>query len=93
MQFHNFLTHEECDHIINTATPRLERSGVVAQQGGSEISDIRTSFGTFLERGEGERAGSHSGQRVPCVLCVGGEWEVGEPHPARPTAHCLHQTR
>jgi hypothetical protein len=34
------------------AKPRLERSGVVdTATGGSEISDIRTSKGMFLERG------------------------------------------
>ena len=33
---------------------RLMRSGVVATQGGSEISDIRTSSGVFLDRGEDE---------------------------------------
>ena len=50
--FHNFLTPEECDHIINMAEPHLERSGVVAdEEGHSEISDIRTSNGMFLNRG------------------------------------------
>ena len=50
--FHNFLSPEECDHIISLATPHLERSGVVADKAGnSEISDIRTSNGMFLNRG------------------------------------------
>ena len=48
----NFLTEEECDHIVALAKPHLERSGVVdTATGGSEISDIRTSKGMFLERG------------------------------------------
>lgn len=51
--FHNFLTNDECDHIIKLAEPHLERSGVVADdEGHSEISDIRTSKGMFLERGQ-----------------------------------------
>jgi hypothetical protein len=44
---------EECDHIISMADPLLQRSGVVnTESGGSDISDIRTSSGVFLERGQ-----------------------------------------
>ncbi|KAG2489490.1 hypothetical protein HYH03_011943 [Edaphochlamys debaryana] len=50
--YENFLTDEEADHIVKISTPRLERSGVVATDGASEESNIRTSFGVFLERGE-----------------------------------------
>lgn len=50
--FHNFLTPEECDHLISLAEPKLARSGVVAAEDGhSEISNVRTSHGMFLERG------------------------------------------
>ena len=57
--FHNFLSDAECDHIIGLASPHLERSGVVdSATGGSEISDIRTSQGTFLERGQDEVVGA-----------------------------------
>ncbi|KAL4857404.1 putative prolyl 4-hydroxylase 4 [Chlorella vulgaris] len=53
--FHNFLTDAECDHIVSLARPHLERSGVVdSTTGGSQISDIRTSQGTFLDRGQDE---------------------------------------
>lgn len=52
--WHGFLTPEEADHIRDVAEKRLERSGVVDGKGGSEVSQIRTSFGTFLERGEDE---------------------------------------
>lgn len=51
--FHGFLTPAEADHIRSTAQPRLERSGVVdTDTGGSLVSEIRTSSGTFLDRGE-----------------------------------------
>ncbi|GAB4820202.1 hypothetical protein N2152v2_007248 [Parachlorella kessleri] len=51
--FHNFLTDEECDHIVGKAEPRLQRSGVVdTSSGGSEVSEIRTSSGMFFSRGE-----------------------------------------
>lgn len=53
-QYENFFTDEECDHIVQMSERRLMRSGVVATQGGSEISDIRTSSGVFLDRGEDE---------------------------------------
>lgn len=49
--FHNFLTEEECDHLISMAKPKLSRSGVVGdEEGHSKISDIRTSNGMFLQR-------------------------------------------
>jgi prolyl 4-hydroxylase len=38
--------------LIQKATPRLHRSGVVAEGGGSQISDIRTSNGMFFNREE-----------------------------------------
>ncbi|CAI7778109.1 unnamed protein product, partial [Closterium sp. NIES-53] len=48
--YRNFLTPEECDHIISLARPRLERSEVVAREGeGTNVDDVRTSFGTFLD--------------------------------------------
>ena len=52
--FHNFLTPDECDHLVSLAAPRLERSGVVAaaKDGHSEISEVRTSNGMFLNRGQ-----------------------------------------
>jgi len=52
--FENFYTDEECDHIIKLSETHMERSGVVAQKGNSEISDIRTSSGVFLRRGQDE---------------------------------------
>ena len=53
--YHNFLTPDECDHLIALATPTMERSTVVDAGTGQPISDnIRTSFGTFLHRGEDE---------------------------------------
>ncbi|GLI66473.1 hypothetical protein VaNZ11_010316 [Volvox africanus] len=52
--YENFLTDEEADHIVNISERRLERSGVVGGDGGSETSNIRTSYGVFLDRGEDE---------------------------------------
>jgi hypothetical protein len=44
---------EECDHIVAMSQRRLARSGVVVTKtGGSEVSEIRTSSGVFLNRGE-----------------------------------------
>lgn len=49
----NFLTPEEADHIKSLAEPQLLRSGVVdAGTGKSKVDDIRTSSGTFLQRGQ-----------------------------------------
>jgi hypothetical protein len=44
---------EECDYIRLKAEKRLERSGVVdSGNGGSQVSDIRTSDGMFFSRAE-----------------------------------------
>ncbi|KAI8102935.1 hypothetical protein M9434_005726 [Picochlorum sp. BPE23] len=53
--FENFLTEEECDHLVNLAQDHLQRSGVVSnKKGESSVSDVRTSRGTFLRRGQDE---------------------------------------
>jgi hypothetical protein len=51
----SFLSPEECDHIRKISEARMERSGVVeTETGGSAVSEIRTSYGVFLDRGEDE---------------------------------------
>lgn len=46
---HNFLSDEECDHLIGLGKPSLRKSSVVdSKTGGSVDSDVRTSSGTFL---------------------------------------------
>ncbi|CAI5525628.1 unnamed protein product [Closterium sp. Naga37s-1] len=47
--YKQFLSHEECDHIIELARPNMTRSEVVADNDTEEIDPIRTSYGTFLE--------------------------------------------
>lgn len=52
-QIEGLLSDEECDHIIKISEPMLTRSGVVeTETGGSKVSDIRTSSGVFLNRGQ-----------------------------------------
>jgi len=50
----NFLTHEECDHLIKRAKPTLQRSTVVSDslENGevSALNEARTSQGMFLEK-------------------------------------------
>jgi len=49
--YHSFLSHEECDHLIQEATPRLTRSGVVDNDTGGSLRDkSRTSSGAFLQQ-------------------------------------------
>eukprot|EP00884_Botryococcus_braunii_P009280 jgi/Botrbrau1/18353/Bobra.0179s0078.1 len=51
--YHNFLAPEEADHIISLAAPALTRSDVVDTDTGKEVeSQVRTSRGTFLSRGQ-----------------------------------------
>ncbi|QDZ24903.1 prolyl 4-hydroxylase [Chloropicon primus] len=49
---HNFLTEEECDHLVALAEPKLEASEVVTdhKERKSSLSSARTSYGTFLQR-------------------------------------------
>ncbi|EFJ34981.1 hypothetical protein SELMODRAFT_82355, partial [Selaginella moellendorffii] len=50
---HNFLTDDECDHLIRVAMPLMQKSTVVdSQTGGSRDSRVRTSSGMFLNRGQ-----------------------------------------
>ncbi|KAJ7534181.1 hypothetical protein O6H91_13G082700 [Diphasiastrum complanatum] len=50
--YHNFLSDKECDHLINLAKPSMVKSTVVdSLSGASKDSRVRTSSGTFLDRG------------------------------------------
>lgn len=49
--YHNFLTAEEADHLVELARPSLARSSVVEPETGAFVLDpARTSTGTFLSR-------------------------------------------
>ncbi|CAK8561885.1 unnamed protein product [Lathyrus sativus] len=49
---HNFLTKEECEHIIRISKPSMSKSSVVDNETGKSFdSSVRTSSGTFLRRG------------------------------------------
>lgn len=50
--YHNFLTKDECEYLINLAKPNMHKSTVVdSETGKSKDSRVRTSSGTFLSRG------------------------------------------
>lgn len=50
--YHNFLSKDECEYLINLAKPHMEKSTVVdSATGKSTDSRVRTSSGTFLTRG------------------------------------------
>lgn len=50
--YHNFLSKEECEYLINLAKPLMQKSTVVdSATGKSKDSRVRTSSGTFLARG------------------------------------------
>ncbi|KDP23952.1 hypothetical protein JCGZ_25340 [Jatropha curcas] len=54
--YHNFLTKEECDYLINLAKPHMQKSTVVdSETGKSKDSRVRTSSGTFLARGRDKK--------------------------------------
>ncbi|CAA7395330.1 unnamed protein product [Spirodela intermedia] len=53
--YEGFLSHEECDHIIEIAKNKLEKSMVVDDDTGKAVmSDVRTSSGMFLEKKQDE---------------------------------------
>jgi len=47
---YNFLTPEECSHIIDMAIPYLERSKVSSENLNGKIDQVRTSSGTWISR-------------------------------------------
>ncbi|KAK7346309.1 hypothetical protein VNO80_20825 [Phaseolus coccineus] len=50
--YHNFLTKEECEYLINIAKPNMHKSAVVDSETGKSMdSRVRTSSGAFLTRG------------------------------------------
>ncbi|PSS17974.1 Prolyl 4-hydroxylase [Actinidia chinensis var. chinensis] len=50
--YHNFLSKEECEHLIKLAKPHMAKSTVVdSKTGESKDSRVRTSSGMFLRRG------------------------------------------
>jgi len=51
--YHNFLSKRECEYLIELATPHMVKSTVVdSGTGKSKDSRVRTSSGTFLQRGQ-----------------------------------------
>uniref|UniRef100_A0A0D6R4C7 procollagen-proline 4-dioxygenase n=1 Tax=Araucaria cunninghamii TaxID=56994 RepID=A0A0D6R4C7_ARACU len=53
--YKNFLTDEECDHLIELARGKLEKSMVADNDSGKSVmSEIRTSSGMFLSKGQDE---------------------------------------
>ncbi|KAJ3672244.1 hypothetical protein LUZ60_006965 [Juncus effusus] len=50
--YHNFLSKKECEYLIELAKPNMVKSTVVdSTTGQSKDSRVRTSSGTFLQRG------------------------------------------
>ena len=52
--YDNFLSEEECEHIKTRANNRMSRSAVVGKNFSNVETRIRSSSGTFFERGEDE---------------------------------------
>ena len=51
--FEDLLAADECDALIELSRAKLQRSVVVDRaSGGTQVSDVRTSEGTFIERAE-----------------------------------------
>ncbi|KAI3853419.1 hypothetical protein MKX03_017735 [Papaver bracteatum] len=53
--YKNFLSDEECDHLITLARDKLELSMVADNESGKSVkSEVRTSSGMFLSKGQDE---------------------------------------
>jgi prolyl 4-hydroxylase len=53
--FKHFLSDDEADHLINLAKPQMTKSTVVDNETGKSVdSQVRTSTGTFFQRGHDE---------------------------------------
>lgn len=67
-----FLTHDECDALIEGATEHMQRSLVSDYDtGGDAYSEVRTSYGMFYKRGETELV-----QRVESRIAALCDWPV-----------------
>ncbi|KAK2408763.1 putative prolyl 4-hydroxylase [Trifolium repens] len=91
--YHNFLTKEECEHLINISKPTMQKSSVIDNKTGKSVdSSVRTSSGTFLRRGH-DQIVTNIEKRISDVTFIpveNGEafnvlhYEVGQmyvPHP------------
>lgn len=53
--FADFLSSEECDQLVESARPKLQRSQTVdIKTGGEEVNEVRTSNGMFFQIGQNE---------------------------------------
>ncbi|KAJ1377103.1 hypothetical protein SESBI_49251, partial [Sesbania bispinosa] len=53
--YKGFLSEKECDHLINLAKDKLEKSMVADNESGKSIeSEVRTSSGMFLNKAQDE---------------------------------------
>ncbi|GMP30442.1 hypothetical protein CsSME_00005108 [Camellia sinensis var. sinensis] len=53
--YKGFLTHEECDHLVQLAKDKLEKSMVADNESGKSVeSEVRTSSGMFLNKAQDE---------------------------------------
>ncbi|XP_027359414.1 probable prolyl 4-hydroxylase 6 [Abrus precatorius] len=53
--YKGFLSEEECDHMINLAKDKLEKSTVVDNESGKSVmNEVRTSSGMFLDKAQDE---------------------------------------
>ncbi|KAK2996446.1 hypothetical protein RJ639_024963, partial [Escallonia herrerae] len=51
--YRNFLTDDECDHLIDLAKDKLEKSMVADNESGMSVeSEVRTSSGMFLSKAQ-----------------------------------------
>ncbi|GBG70087.1 hypothetical protein CBR_g5719 [Chara braunii] len=55
--YKGFLTNEECDHLVNQARDKLEKSMVADNESGKSVkSQIRTSSGMFMRKAQAKQA-------------------------------------
>lgn len=88
--FRNFLSEEECDHLIEKARPSLKRSTVIDPDGTSgKLDKGRTSSGTFLPKHHNDYIIEEIERRIAmvtmnppdCAECIQVvHYEVGEEY-------------
>lgn len=52
--FDNFLTHAECDLLVEMSREKMRPSMVLTEDSGDALHDARTSKGTFYHRGQND---------------------------------------
>ena len=75
--YHDFLSEEECDHLMSLSKGHLTKSTVVDNDSGKSVdSTVRTSSGTFLSKHQDEVIARIEKRISMITMLPEGGWEA-----------------